>query len=211
MLAGRQRSLNWYPRRAMKPRLAINRDRGQQKMDSFDVVPPFWRSVFDLIKKRRTQTPGNGQHLQSGQRRLAAVLAVAFLGACATAARSQPSERPGQQPNAIGYATVGDAMRALKEKPGSTLTLTKPDDWTIINEPSPVYTQWSFAPPGHYAYPAVVRRGIKITENGDASIETTSLCEAPKSECDRLLSEFQQMTDRSKQNVQKQISGSTTR
>lgn len=102
-------------------------------------------------------------------------------------------------------------MRVLKEKPGSSATVTEPDRWTIIREAAPAYTQWSFTPVGHYAHPAVVRRGIKIAENGDVSIETTSLCEAQKLSCDKLLEEFQQMNARAKQSVQQRLQNSAPR
>jgi len=130
-------------------------------------------------------------------------------------ALSQPSEASsaGAQARAttIGYASVAEAMRVLKEKPGSSVTVTEPDRWTIIKEAAPAYAQWSFTPVGHYAHPAVVRRGIKIAENGDVSIETTSLCEAQKLSCDKLLEEFQQMNARAKQSIQQRLQNSAPR
>jgi len=96
-------------------------------------------------------------------------------------------------------------MQALKRLPGSSMTLTKPDGWTIIKEPNPTYTQWSFVPAGHYAHPAVVRRAIRVAENGDVSIETTALCEAQQLACDKLISEFRQLNTRAKQSVQQRL------
>ncbi|MGJ7606486.1 hypothetical protein ACSFA7_19245 [Variovorax sp. LT1R20] len=129
--------------------------------------------------------------------------------------RSQPSELPGPGPerktSVIGYGSVEEAMRALKEKPGSSVTVTKPDSWIIINEPGPLSTQWSFTPAGHYAHPAVVRRAIKIVDNGDVSIETTALCEAQKVSCDKLIGEFRQLNERARQSVQKRLQDPASR
>ena len=68
----------------------------------------------------------------------------------------------------IGYHTVAEALDALKAKPGTTLTTTKPDSWVIVAEAGG-RSIWSFTPPTHYAYPAVVRRQIKVRQNGERS------------------------------------------
>jgi hypothetical protein len=111
----------------------------------------------------------------------------------------------------IEYVSVDQAMRALKQKPGASTTLTQPDGWTIIKEPRPTYTQWSFVPADHYAHPAVVRRAIKIADNGDVSIETTALCEAPQFACEKLTNEFRQLNARAKQSVQQRLRDPATR
>lgn len=150
----------------------------------------------------------------SSRAALGAIFAGALLVAGADV-QSQPADVSGadtqKRTTVIGYASVAEAMRVLKEKPGSSVTVTEPDRWTIIREAAPAYTQWSFTPVGHYAHPAVVRRGIKIAENGDVSIETTSLCEAQKLSCDKLLEEFQQMNARAKQSVQQRLQNSAPR
>jgi hypothetical protein len=150
----------------------------------------------------------------SSRSALGAIFAGALLVAGADV-QSQPADVSGadtqKRTAVIGYASVAEAMRVLKEKPGSSVTVTEPDRWTIIREAAPAYTQWSFTPVGHYAHPAVVRRGIKIAENGDVSIETTSLCEAQKLSCDKLLEEFQQMNARAKQSVQQRLQNSAPR
>ena len=48
---------------------------------------------------------------------------------------------------------------------------------------------WAFAPRGHPAYPAVVKRVISGDGN-QSQISTTAKCEAAKSACDKLMSEF---------------------
>lgn len=141
-----------------------------------------------------------------------------FAGALLVAGvnvQSQPADVSGtdtqKRTTVIGYASVDEAMRALNEKPGSSVTVTAPDRWTIISEAGPTYTQWSFTPAGHYAHPAVVRRGIKIAENGGVFIETTALCEAQKLSCDKLLDEFRQLNARAKQSVQQRLQNSVPR
>lgn len=125
---------------------------------------------------------------------------------------SQSSGSPPQgRTDKIEYVSVDEAMRALKQKPDSSMTLTKPDGWIIIKEPAPTYTQWSFVPTGHYAHPAVVRRAIKVADSGDVSIETTALCEAPQPACDKLMSEFRQLNARAKQSVQQRLQDPATR
>ncbi|MGJ7566319.1 hypothetical protein ACSFBM_20900 [Variovorax sp. GB1R11] len=114
---------------------------------------------------------------------LQAMVITGLLVTGAGDARPQPAQPSGiesqREKPAIEYASVAEAMRTLKAQPGASVTLTKPDGWIIIKEASPTFIQWSFTPVGHYAYPAVVRRGIRVADNGDASIETTALCEAP--------------------------------
>ena len=87
-----------------------------------------------------------------------------------------------------------EALESLKAKPGVEINVTKPDGWTIITERDP-YTMWSFAPEGHYAYPAVVRRVLKQDDRG-VFIEMSALCQAEKAPCDRLIRDFQQLNER---------------
>jgi hypothetical protein len=110
------------------------------------------------------------------------------------------------RPSAIGYATVAEALAALKAKPGVQVETTKPDGWTIINEPD--HVQWSFTPNAHSAYPAVVRRAIKQNADGGIAIETSALCQAEKAPCDKLVAEFAELNERIRQAVQKQLKAS---
>ena len=124
---------------------------------------------------------------------------VAFalvLPSLALLAQSLPvtAEVPASSQSVIGYGTVQEALDALKAKPGVQVQITKPDAWTIVNEPSDV--QWSFTPHNHYAYPAVVRRAIKVKADGGVYIEMTGLCEASKAPCDQLMQEFKDLNQR---------------
>ncbi|WP_307505039.1 hypothetical protein [Variovorax sp. W1I1] len=146
---------------------------------------------------------------------LGAIFAGGLFVASISEVRSQPSEPSStsleRKTSVIGYRSVDEAMRALKDKPGSSVTITKPDSWVIINEPGPLSTQWSFTPAGHYAHPAVVRRALKIADNGAVSIETTALCEAQKVSCDKLIDEFRQLNERARQSVQRRLQDPASR
>lgn len=111
-------------------------------------------------------------------------------------AQIQPAipEVPASGQSVIGYGTVQEVLDALKAKPGVQLQITKPDAWTIVNEPTDV--QWSFTPRNHYAYPAVVRRAIKVKTDGGVYIEMTGLCQAAKVPCDQLMQEFKDLNQR---------------
>lgn len=126
--------------------------------------------------------------------------------ACADdATRNNAAESPAD--SGIGYKSVSDALESLKAKPGVNVNFTKPDNWTIISEGGGI-VQWSFVPPGHYSYPAVVRREIKTRSNGDVYIETRALCQAEKSSCDKLLEEFKELTEKTVAAIRKRVNQS---
>lgn len=110
------------------------------------------------------------------------------------------AQAPSTKVGELGFASVAAALKDLEARDGNGTIVTHADGWTVINEPQ-VSAQWSFTPSGHYAHPAVVRRTIKRTPNGAASVETASLCEAPEAACTRLLAEFAAMNDRITQSL----------
>ena len=89
-----------------------------------------------------------------------------------------------QQASGVGYKSVAEAMAAVKDKPGVTVTTRARDQWIIINE-AEAKINWSFAPAGHYAYPAVVRREIKVNDEGKLVMQTRALCDSGVSACER--------------------------
>lgn len=101
-----------------------------------------------------------------------------------------------------GYRTVAEALAGLKARPGAIVQVTQPDGWTVITLPEPEYELWSFTPPGHYAYPAAVRRAIKQAD-GRVYVEMSALCEADKAPCDRLVREFQQLNQKMREDIQR--------
>jgi hypothetical protein len=109
----------------------------------------------------------------------------------------------------VGYKTVNEALAALKASPGANITVTKPDGWIIANEREKD-TQWSFTPEGHYAHPSVVKRIIKQDGRG-VYIEMSALCEGTKSNCDKLLAEFEQLNERIRESVRARLGSSGKR
>ncbi|CAN5879423.1 hypothetical protein BH11PSE8_BH11PSE8_27730 [soil metagenome] len=128
------------------------------------------------------------------------VLLVHGIALCAASASAlaQPASAPiasGTASNAIAYPSVARALAALEAEDGKSTVVTHPDGWVVVNEPAAA-AQWSFTPPGYYAYPAVVRRIIRRGPNKAVAVETASLCEAPAESCERLLKEFATMNER---------------
>ena len=124
-----------------------------------------------------------------------ALLLTALLPGAVLAQSEQPSEASASG-SGIGYKTVAEALDAVKAKPGAVVTVTRPDSWTIVSEPGGMVV-WSFTPSSHAAYPAVVRRAIVVGLDGMARIETTGLCQASKEPCDKLMKDFQELTNKS--------------
>jgi hypothetical protein len=103
-------------------------------------------------------------------------------------------------PDGIGFVSVAAALTALTARDGDGVIVTRAEGWTQVTEPL-ASARWSFTPPDHPAYPAVVRRVIRRSAGGEVRVETTSLCEAPQADCTRLLAEFAAMNDRITQAV----------
>lgn len=127
-----------------------------------------------------------------------------LTGAAAFAQSVVPAEPAALAPSpGIGYPTVQAALEALQAKPGVQIQTTKLDAWTIANEPGDV--QWSFTPISHSAYPAVVRRAIKVKPDGGIFIEMSALCQAEKAACDKLMADFKELNERIGQSVRSQV------
>ncbi|CAN5271824.1 hypothetical protein BH11PSE9_BH11PSE9_15960 [soil metagenome] len=120
---------------------------------------------------------------------------IALCAAAASAVAQPAPAASAPAANPIAYPSVARALSALEAEDGKTTVVTHPDGWVVVNEPAAA-AQWSFTPPGYYAYPAVVRRIIRRGPNKAVAVETASLCEAPADSCERLLKEFATMNDR---------------
>ncbi|MEP7155559.1 MAG: DUF4019 domain-containing protein [Betaproteobacteria bacterium] len=121
-------------------------------------------------------------------------------------AASYAATTPNVSEGDIGYPSVAAAFEALKAKPG-----VKPIDqggWTIIAEDDGS-TIWSFTPPGHAAYPAVVKRRL-VKKGNDLTVDMAALCQAEKSACDKLVEEFKQLNERMKQTIAARTSPAAT-
>ena len=137
------------------------------------------------------------------------VTSLVLLLSVGTAIGQQPEppvSAPTQPQSAtagIGFATVAEALETLRAKAGLQIMLTKPDAWTIINEPDNV--QWSFTPKTHKAFPAVVRRATKVNSEGYVYIEMSALCQAEKVHCDKLIEEFKELNESIRQSVRTRL------
>lgn len=128
--------------------------------------------------------------------------ALVFLGA-AQAEEATPAAPPAAAHPTIEFKTVAEALEAVKADANMHVTTTEgPDVWTVAGDKDGL-TQWSFTPPGYYAYPAVVKRTITRSENGDVYVQMASLCEAEKSACDALTQDFRAANEYMRQALQR--------
>lgn len=120
------------------------------------------------------------------QKRLPLAISLAWF-AVASAAGAQPIPEAPQ--SSIEYDSVEAAMNDLGARQG--VERSTQNGWMIAADDS-TKTVWSFAPPGHPAYPAVVKR--QVVQNGaDVEIAMAVRCEAAKPDCDDLVRTFAQM------------------
>lgn len=111
--------------------------------------------------------------------------------------------------SAIGFSSVAEALGAVEKQPGARINTTEPDKWTIvnINTHDGGMEQWSFVPQGHYAYPAVAKRTLRVGADGQVYLDSAFLCEARTEPCDRLVKEFEALNEQIRNNVQRHLSG----
>jgi hypothetical protein len=104
-----------------------------------------------------------------------------------------------EQPTSMGYPTVAAALTDLPSRPG--VKMSEQGGWTIATDSS-TRTLWSFAPLGHPAYPAVVKRQILPNDHG-VDMKMQVLCEADKAACDDLVRTFEQLNARMKESLRR--------
>jgi len=95
----------------------------------------------------------------------------------------------------VGYKSVAEARKAVTALPGAKAS--EQQGWLIV-EQMPV--MWSFAPAGHEAYPAAVKRTV-VQRDGRIDIDMSVLCEAPKPACDRLVESFKGLNEQMKRSL----------
>ena len=117
------------------------------------------------------------------------LLALAFF--TCVSAYAQETPLPETEQSAIEYKSVSEALAALRAKPGTEVR--KQGNWTIAIEHD-MNVIWSFAPEGHPAYPALVRRAF-VSHDGRISVKMNVKCQAGKSACDSLVREFIQLNE----------------
>ena len=125
-------------------------------------------------------------------RSFVAVGACAILAACA-------SSNTGERTSVIGYSSVAEARKAVLTQPGATSR--EEHGWLIVVD-SANYTLWTFTPPDHEAYPAVVKRVITPEKDG-LYVQMTALCQAEKPACDRLFAHFKQMNEKARRAIER--------
>ncbi len=115
-------------------------------------------------------------------RRLHSVLFVALAVSSVWSVVAQSAE-PNQHPeeSSIAYATLDEAIKALRAKPG--VTFRNQNGW-LVAEDLQAHTVWLFTPPGHPAYPSMVKRTLVNGPDG-ASFVTDVRCLASKDICDK--------------------------
>ena len=129
---------------------------------------------------------------------LKGLLCAASLLASATIASAQT----GDVRKVAGYASVADALAALRAKAG--VTFSKNGDWTVANDTDG--SIWSFTPPNHPAHPSFGRRTL-IEEKGAFFVKTAILCEATKPACDNLHADYQLLDRRMSEAIKAQKAG----
>lgn len=108
-------------------------------------------------------------------------------------------------PAGIGYAKVADALAAVQADPD--IIRTDMEGWLVVQQPAR-NAQWSFAPAGHPAYPAVMLRTIRRQTDGRRKVDSQLLCEGPAAACTELAAEFARSTDRLQQYLSSRDSSS---
>ena len=129
--------------------------------------------------------------------------AVAFLvlgvtGCTGGAPPPPPSPPAVSDRSSIGYASVREALAALRAKPGAQLG--EQDGWTIVQdqESEKSMALWSFPPASDPAYPSAVKR-VVFEKDGTVQIGMQVLCESTKPACEQLVRDFQDLNERTKQ------------
>jgi hypothetical protein len=93
--------------------------------------------------------------------------------------RAETPSTPDRGP--IAYATLEDALKALHSKSG--VTFRDEGGW-IVAEDLEASTVWLITPPGHPAYPSIVRRKLVNGPSG-AYMNTDVRCLASQETCDK--------------------------
>ena len=84
------------------------------------------------------------------------------------------------EPGPIPYLTVNEALKDLHAK--ASVTFRHQSGWIVATDLG-ASTVWLITPPGHPAYPSIVRRMLINTSTG-AYMDTAVRCLASKRTCD---------------------------
>jgi Protein of unknown function (DUF4019) len=131
-------------------------------------------------------------------RRLAAGLILVGSGQFINTSSALAEEIKESSNNEIGYPTVAEALAALRSR--SDVQISQQGGWTIISEAASS-SVWSFTPGEHPAHPSAVKRSI-ASRDGKTYVDMKVLCEASKTACDKLVTDFQQLNQRMIESIQ---------
>lgn len=131
---------------------------------------------------RRWGAPGDRSTAMLDPMKYLRVVFLAALGACSVSLDlARGAESTQTDKSSISYATLDAAIGALRPKPG--VKFRDEGGW-VVAEDMPAFTVWLFTPPGHPAYPSMVKRTL-VNGPGGAYFETNVRCLASKDICDR--------------------------
>lgn len=99
----------------------------------------------------------------------------------ALAAQGLASPPPATEAAAIPYSSLDEAMKALRAKPG--VEFRNEGGWIVAYDPEAIVS-WLLTPPGHPAYPSIVKRYIVNSASG-ADMVMDTRCFATKAVCDK--------------------------
>ncbi len=131
-------------------------------------------------------------------RSIAVAFALAMLAGTSALAAGPAAEPLSESPSStIGYASPEAALAALRAKPG--VAIREEQGWIVISDDEGhAHAVWTFTTGAQPAHPAAVKRTI-IERDGSIFIEMDVMCGGSKEDCDALVREFQELTERMRQ------------
>lgn len=139
--------------------------------------------------------PRLGAWWLAGAAALLAAQGVPAQTAAPPAQSAAPAAASTSAPAPMPYASVAQALAALRAADGDGTVVTEANGWITVTQP-PLSTQWTFTTAGHPAHPALVRRVMRRGSDGKPGVETQLLCEAPAEACAALQTQFDAMNER---------------
>lgn len=93
----------------------------------------------------------------------------------------------------VNFSSVSTVLESLKKQPSANVN--KQGGWEIVSLiENGNHAIWFFAPLDHAAYPALIKKTIRVKGKG-IETEITTLCEASKPKCDSLIKQFKAMSE----------------
>lgn len=123
------------------------------------------------------------------------MMMVAFVGC------GSPSPSAQNTGTAIEYATPQAALSALRANP--RVEIRENQGWVTATD-NASSTVWMFPPSTHPAAPAAVKRTL-VEQDGKIVVFMSMLCRGPRADCDRLVAEMQQLTERMRDAMQRTL------